>query len=224
MTLPNEIADCLTSFFQHSTCIVIRPPRLLDSYGSDIDCISQDAVSDLRLIKCFFVKSNQYLLRINKRSTSHYHIDFLTNESHQDIFSLIIRIDLYQLDACFSTFRIKSSRFPSFYQSSSIISIRNISLRMLATRHISVFRYLEFLDKFAFYPTKFRHYEYLFNHLDDQEFKQLIIDVHDTIELSSIDRLITLNRNLQLFFFKLKNTIHRFLGLCKKYLANHFFR
>ena len=224
MTLPIEIADCLTSFFQHSSCIVIKPPSLLDFYGSDIDCISQDAVADSLLMQSFFDKSNQYSLRIKKRSSSHYHIDFITNESCKDIFSLVIRIDLYQLDACFSTFRIKSSRFSLFYLSSSITSVRNISLRMLSPRYVSVFRYLEFLDKFAFYPTKFSHYEYLFNDLSDHEFKQLIADVHDNIELAPIDRLISLKRNFQLFFFKLKNIVRRFLGLCKKYFANYFFR
>ena len=224
MTLPNEIADCLTSFFKQSSCIVIRPPNLLDSPGSDIDCISHDVVVDSRLIKSFFAQSSQYLLRIVKRSRNHYHIDFLTRNFSRDIFSLVIRVDLYQLNSCFTTFCVKSSRFSSFYLSSRIICIGNIPFRILSSRNISVFRYLEFLDKFAFYPTKFKHYEFLFNDLSDQEFRQLIIDVHDTIELSSINRLILLKRTLQLYLFKFKNFIHRFLGLAKKYVAIYLFR
>ena len=89
---------------------------------------------------------------------------------------------------------------------------------MLSPRYVSVFRYLEFLDKFAFYPTKFSHYEYLFNDLSDHEFKQLIADVHDNIELAPIDRLISLKRNFQLFFLSLRTLFVDSLGFARNIL------
>ena len=95
MTLPSEVAEFLTLFFKNSTCIAIRYPNLLDLYGSDIDCISHDVDADLNIIKSYFAQSSNYSMRIKPRSFNHYHIDILSREVSCELFSLLIRIDLY---------------------------------------------------------------------------------------------------------------------------------
>lgn len=142
------------------------------------------------------------------RGTGHVHVDFidLFIDKSASFRSLepTIRLDIYHFKRCFFKYVLRNTAYQEFINDSQVSSAAPcaLSYRHLSARHENVFRYLEFVDKFSIYPSKYKHFDSLVSTLSRDEFALMIEDVHRLISISPLNQFSHLRIRLRVIRLK----------------------
>lgn len=155
--------------------------------------------------------------KIIKKNNGHYHFDvyFINFRDYPSI-----RFDIIEPNYCFKKFNLKNIFFDEIFYTKRLLEIKKIKSNIYVPSEdfSNLIKYYEFIDKFDIYPSKYKHFEYLFKSLDEEKLENLINDSHFYIKIGILDNLNNFNNKLQLFFINLRRKVKIFFNIVFKIL------